>query len=155
MRGRALIFSICGAMLGVFLLPAGASAHDLKASSALGALTPYVSRVLSDPQRGYTNALKSCRRGGGGHLQDCTVSYDNAQTRADEAARQAAWVCPVPPRTPCGPRRPKRLAPWACVESLQAYHKAHTGIGPFGGRSLNVHLKHTRGQCGPTRLLGR
>ncbi len=139
-------------VLAGLLFTGTASAHDLTARSALNALTPYVQRVLADPTLPFIAALKSCRRGAGGHLQACTVSYDSAETRAAEAQRQTEWVCPVPPRTPCGPRRPKRLAPYACVEHIQAYYKSHPLIG---GRSLDVHLKHTRGQCGKTRLLGR
>jgi hypothetical protein len=127
MWGKALIVSVCSVMLGGLLLPAGASAHVLTSRAAINQLSPYVQRVLNDRARGYVGGLKRCQAGAP-HLQACIVSYDTAATRADEQAKQAAWVCPVPPRTPCGPRRPKRIAPWACVEHIQASYRAHSQL---------------------------
>ena len=149
-RRTALISSIGIATLCALVFASTASAHSLTARDALDKLRPYVQRVVDDPTTPYTQAHRTCTPGVP-HRVGCTIGYDTPQTRADEDARQAAWVCPVPPRTPCGPRRPKRIAPWACVEEIQVYSKPHSGIATT---RANIYAKHMRGQCGRTRLLG-
>ena len=155
-RGRARIGFAVAAMTIVLVLPGAASANDLTGSEAAGKIRPYVQRVVDDPRTPFTHYRFSCPFLYP-HQRKCTVNYDTPQTRADEDAKQAAWVCPRlpgPVQPPCAPRRPSRIAPWACTEQLLAYHKPHSHgpFAPFG--PYPVYLKHLSPPCGPTKLLG-
>jgi hypothetical protein len=143
-------------MATIVVFPSGASAYDLSAQDAVAKTKAYAQRVVDDPRTPFSYYRLSCPYLFP-HQRKCTVNYDTPQTRADEAARQAAWVCPRlpgPVQPPCGPRRPSRLAPWACTELLLSYLKphSHSVFAPFG--PYPVYLKHLSTPCGPTRLLG-
>ena len=147
------------AMTALLVFAGAASAHELKPAEAVASLKPYVQGVLNDPQVPFVFANISCSPGVP-HLKTCTVSYDTQQTRAEEARRQAEWVCtrvPGPVQPPCGPRRPKRIAPWACTEQILTYHRPFPHGVPPPGTGLpdyTIYKKHLSRPCGRSKLLG-
>lgn len=154
----ARISATFAAMAAVLVFPGAASADVLSLSEARARVLRHAQATVDHPRTPFVYGFVTCS-GTANHEKACTVTYDTATTRAEEARRQAAWVCPVPPRTPCGPRRPRRLAPWACTERMTAYYNPYTrtfphplpapgeGIGDLG----YIWLRYNTTPCGPLR----